>query len=105
LIITYDTVEYVIVVTNDGVYTDEFSFSTGGNSWPVYITDETRTFTVSTSGTMLPDEMLTFIVQVEISYSLFGEQDSVEVVVTSLGNGTVQRHRFGSGVDADHFGG
>ena len=38
---------------------------------------------------MLPDEMLTFIVQVEISYSLFGEQDSVEVVVTSLGNGTV----------------
>jgi len=84
-----DTVEYVIVVTNDGIYTDEFSFSTGGNSWPVYITDETRTFTVSTSGSMLPDEMLTFIVQVEISYSLFGEQDSVEVVVTSLGDGTV----------------
>jgi len=84
-----DTVEYVIVITNDGIYTDEFSFSTGGNSWPVYITDETGTFTVGTTGSMLPDEMLTFIVQVEISYSLFGEQDSVEVVVTSLGNGTV----------------
>ena len=84
-----DTVEYVIVVTNDGIYTDEFSFSTGGNSWPVYITDETGTFTVGTTGSMLPDEMLTFIVQVEISYSLFGEQDSVEVVVTSLGDGTV----------------
>jgi hypothetical protein len=84
-----DTVEYYIVVTNDGIYSDEFSFGTLGNDWPVYITDETRTFTVSTSGTMLPDEELTFVVQVEIPYSLYGEQDSVEVVATSLGNGTI----------------
>ncbi|MDF1546021.1 MAG: S8 family serine peptidase, partial [bacterium] len=82
-----DTVNFVLTVTNDGILSDDFAFSYSGNFWAVSTWDATGSYEITSTGSLLPDDTANVLVRVVVPASLYGDQDSVEFIATSLGDG------------------
>ncbi len=81
-----DIVSYVISVTNDGILTDDIALSYSGNFWSVSTWDAPGSIQITSTGNLLPDESVDVLVKVSVPISIYGDQDSVEIVATSVGN-------------------
>ncbi|MDF1544988.1 MAG: trypsin-like peptidase domain-containing protein [bacterium] len=84
-----DTAWYTLVLTNAGIYTDDYSLALSNNLWPTTLWDETETSQISSTGALLSDASLTFKARVEVPSSLYGDNDSVLVTATSTGDPSV----------------
>jgi len=84
-----DTVWYDLQVVNDGVYGDDYSLSISDNNWLTTIWDETGSFEISSTGTIIVDDTFNFSVRVIIPTSLYGVIDTTILTALSTGDGSL----------------
>jgi len=81
-----DTVFYLLAVTNNGAYADDYDLSISGNLWDTDLLDETGTFTVSSTGNLLTGQTFDFLARVIVPVSVYGDDDQVTVTAQSTGD-------------------
>ncbi|MGH8014602.1 MAG: trypsin-like peptidase domain-containing protein, partial [Candidatus Zixiibacteriota bacterium] len=82
-----DTVTYFLAVTNLGSIADDYDLSISGNLWNTDILDNTGTFPVSSTGTLLNSQTFNFMVRVIVPTSNYGDNDQVTVTAQSANEG------------------
>ena len=84
-----DTLWYDFSITNNGVYSDNFSLTLQNNTWNTKIYDQTGTTEISSSGTLAVDAVFNCKVRVIVPISSYGDSDMAQFVVTSTGNASI----------------
>jgi len=84
-----DTASYMMVLTNDGTLPDEYGLTYSGNFWDVSIWDETGSSPLAVTGTLQPNDTLSFMVRVVVPTGFYGDVDTAFVKAASFGDVSV----------------
>ncbi len=78
-----DTVWYQLIITNNGLFSDQYALTSSGHLWNTTIWDSAGFFMIDSSTVVLADSSFNFRVSVVIANSFFGEADTAIIEVVS----------------------
>jgi hypothetical protein len=80
----YDTAWYLMEITNNGIYEDQYSLAFSGNNWETSLWDDLQMSEITGTPILQTDESMAFYARVIVPSSLEAEYDTVDVQASSI---------------------